>query len=116
MTEPTAGAQIQSSRKPTDLAQFYGKSGKPVPLNADGSISCRNCGHRITFPIPPLDELPDGAPRTVNHTGCAKSKATESPAGADAFSGFHETINVIDQNEVAAFAKDPVAFAKTHAQ
>jgi hypothetical protein len=94
----------------SDLSRF----GAPVKLNANGSVTCRACGLEITF-LPetfPAEELPDGAPRTVNHTGCSQAKAGESPAGADAERGFHETINVIDQDEVAEFYKDKAAFAK----
>lgn len=114
--EPAAAEKpgTQFGKPVTDLSKFHGKSGKPVPLNADGSITCRNCGLVIQF-LPdefPADELPDGAPRTVNHTGCPKATVDESPAGPDANTGFHETINVIDQAEVAAFYKDKAAFAK----
>jgi hypothetical protein len=94
------------------MADDLSKYGPPVPLNADGSVNCRKCGFTIVFPIPPLDELPDGAPRTVNHTGCSKANVNESPAGGDLQTGFHETRNVIDANEVLEFASDPKAFAE----
>lgn len=83
-----------------DLAQL-----PVVHLNADGTINCRNCHFRITF-LPetfPANELPDGAPRSVNHTGCPAATPGESPAGPDSHTGLHETINRIDQAEVAAF-------------
>lgn len=67
-----------------------------VHLEPDGSIKCRACGGSIVFAFPPLAELPDGAPATVNHTGCPK--AIGSPAGA-------ETINVLDPDEVHEYVK-----------
>lgn len=89
--------------------------GEPVALNADGSIDCRGCGYRITF-LPehfPAAELPEGAPQTVNHTGCPAAVAGESPAPPSANPPFHsETINVIDKAEVAEFYKDRAAFSK----
>lgn len=119
-TEQADTAAIKAPAKPaerarqaTDLTQFHGPSGKPVPLKADGSIDCRACGLNIVF-LPetfPAEDLPDGAPRTVNHTGCPSATAGESPAGPNAF-GLHETINVIDQAEVASFYADKAAFSK----
>jgi hypothetical protein len=108
-------APAATVRRPTDLAQFYGKSGKPQALNADGTVNCRNCGKVIEFlpPTFPPEDLPAGAPRTVNHTGCPKATPGESPAEPDAFPPyFHETINVIDAAEVAEFYADKAAFAK----
>lgn len=84
-----------------------------TPLNEDGTVDCRNCGLRITFlpEIFPAAELPDGAPRSVNHSGCPKAIAFESPAGPDAHTGLHETINRIDQAEVQAFYERKVKAA-----
>lgn len=87
-----------------------------VKLNDDGTINCRNCGQLITFlpPTFPEAELPAGAPRSVNHSGCPKATPFESPAGPDSHTGLHETINRLDQQEVADFyaAKVKAAEAK----
>jgi hypothetical protein len=75
-----------------------------VKLNDDGTVDCRNCGKRIEF-LPaefPAEQLPEGAPRSVNHTGCPKADPEESPAGPN-IDGQHETINRIDPAEVQAF-------------
>ena len=91
------------------MAEFNLADLPVTPLNEDGSINCRNCGKHIVF-LPatfPANELPDGAPRSVNHTGCPKAVPGESPAMTqDNESGHHhETINRLDQAEVEAFYK-----------
>jgi hypothetical protein len=88
-----------------------------TPLNDDGTVNCRNCGLKIAF-LPetfPADELPDGAPRSLNHSGCPKATAGESPAGPDAHTGLHETINRLDQAKVAAFYERKVKAAEAAA-
>lgn len=88
------------------------KDGEPITLehlpithlNADGTITCRKCG-RVDVFLPetfPEDELPEGAPRSHNHSGCPNADPEESPAGLN-LDGRHETINRIDQQEVADF-------------
>jgi hypothetical protein len=88
-----------------------------VKLNEDGTVTCRGCHHVITF-LPetfPAEELPDGAPRSVNHSGCPNAIPEESPAGPDAHTGRHETINRIDQAEVQAFYERKVKAAEAAA-
>jgi hypothetical protein len=83
-----------------------------VALNADGTINCRACGRVIEF-LPPTfvaEQLPDGAPRHVNHTGCPRAVPEESPAGPN-IDGLHETINRIDPDEVKAFYERKVKAA-----
>jgi hypothetical protein len=101
---PPAAKPAGIDRKPTDLKQF----GPVVKLNADGTLTCRACGLPIEFLPPefPAEDLPAGAPRTVNHTGCGKAHPTDdSPAG-------QETINVIEQAEVAEFYADKATFGE----
>jgi hypothetical protein len=86
-----------------------------VKLNDDGTVTCRKCAAPITFlpEIFPAEQLPAGAPRSVNHTGCPNADPEESPAGPN-IDGAHETINRIDQAEVQAFyERKSKAAAKT---
>jgi len=87
------------------MADFNLEDIPVTKLNDDGTVTCRNCGKVIEF-LPetfPAEELPDGAPRSVNHVGCPNATEGESPAGPDAHTGLHETINRIDQEQVKAF-------------
>jgi hypothetical protein len=66
------------------------QKGREAHLNPDGTITCV-CGLPITF-LPAT--RPEAGPNSVNHVDCSLGERSE--AGI-------ETINLIDQAEVAAY-------------